>query len=68
MIDPIMLNFLANIFQLADYEMNVQQTSNDELMKHLRLQDSILYDQTHIYLKKIVEQNEEILRLLKKGG
>lgn len=68
MIDPTMLNFLANIFQLADYEMNVQQTSNDELMKHLRLQDSILYDQTHIYLKKIVEQNEEILRLLKKGG
>lgn len=68
MIDPTMLNFLANIFQLADYEMNMQQTSNDELMKHLRLQDSILYDQTHIYLKKIVEQNEEILRLLKKGG
>lgn len=67
MINPDTLNFLANIFQLADYEMNVQQTSNDELMKHLRLQDSILYDQTNIYLKKIVEQNEEILRLLKKG-
>lgn len=67
MIDPNMLNFLANIFQLADYEMNVQQTSNDELMKHLRLQDSILYDQTNIYLKKIIEQNEEILRLLRKG-
>ena len=67
MIDPNMLNFLANIFQLADYEMNVQQTSNDELMKHLRLQDSILYDQTNIYLKKIIKQNEEILRLLRKG-
>lgn len=74
MIDENILNMLANICQLADYQMNVQQLSNDDLMKELIKQDkildyqnNILQDQTNIYLKKIVEQNEEILRLLKKG-
>ena len=67
-----LLNYMANIFQLADFGMNVTQLSNDDLMKHLNKQDKILYEQTNIYLKKIVEQNEliinqnkEIINLLK---
>ena len=68
-----LLNYMANIFQLADFGMNVTQLSNDDLMKHLRSQDKILDEQTNIYLKKIVKQNEliinqnkEIINLLKK--
>ena len=73
------LSILANILQVADFQMNVTQLSNDDLMRHLLEQDKILDtqnkaldDQTNNYLKKIIEQNEiiikqneEIIRLLK---
>ena len=42
--------------------MNVTQLSNDDLMKHLLQQDNVLDDQTNNYLKKIVEQNETIIK------
>lgn len=67
MLDLNMLNVLANLCQLADYQLNTQQLSNDDLMQELIKQDKVLDDQTNIYLKKIIEQNEEIIRLLKKG-
>lgn len=54
------LSVMANFAQLESYRMNVEQISNDELMKYLEHQDQN-------YLKKIVEQNEEIIRLLKGG-
>lgn len=57
----------ANYCQIESYEMNRKQISNDEIMKHILNQDKILDEQTNIYLKKIVEQNEEILKLLKGG-
>lgn len=60
-----MLNRLANLAQIADFTMDLQQLSNDDLMKHLLEQDKILDEQTNIYLKKIVEQNEVIINLLK---
>lgn len=59
------LSTIANLCQLADFQMNVTQLSNDDLMKHLLKQDKVLDEQTNIYLKKIIEQNEEIIRLLK---
>ena len=61
------LNFIANLCQIADFQMNVTQLSNDDLMRHLLKQDKVLDDQTNIYLKKIIEQNEEIILLLKGG-
>lgn len=68
------LSFLANVLQVANFQMNIQEVSNDELLKHLVKQDQVLDEQsnelqiqTNIYLKKIIEQNEEILNLLKKG-
>lgn len=60
------LSRLANIAQLLDFQMNVEQLSNDDLMKHLLKQDKILDEQTNVYLKKIVEQNEEMLKYLRK--
>ena len=56
------LNILANILQVADFQMNVSQLSNDDIMRHLLLQDRVLDDQTNNYLKKIIEQNEKIIQ------
>lgn len=65
-----LLSNLANVLQIANFQMNVQEISNDELMKYLQHQDND-------YLKAIIEQNEliikqnkEIISLLKnnKGG
>lgn len=58
----LFLSVLANVLQIADYQMNISQLSNDDLMKHLLQQDNVLDDQTNNYLKKIVEQNETIIK------
>ena len=58
------LSLIANMCQLMDFQMNVSQLSNDDLMKHLLQQDKILDEQTNIYLKKIIKQNEEIKTIL----
>ena len=62
-----LLSLIANVLQVLNFQMNLEQISNDELFKELRNQDRILDEQTNIYLKKIIEQNNEIINLLKKG-
>lgn len=69
-----LLNYVENWLQILDFQMNTQQLTNEDLMKHLEMQDKILDEQTielqkqtNVYLKKIIEQNEEIINLLKKG-
>ena len=57
-----LLGVLANILQIADFQMNVSQLSNQDIMQHLLLQDRVLDDQTNNYLKKIIEQNEKIIQ------
>lgn len=59
------LAVVSNYCQIQSYEMDKKQISNDELMKHLEYQDMILNEQTNDYLKKIIEQNETIINLLK---
>lgn len=59
------LAILANLCQLASFDMNLTEVSNDTIMKHLFQQDKILDEQTNDYLSKIVKQNEEIISLLK---
>ena len=59
------MSIVANMCQLMDFQMNMTQLSNDDLMRHLIEQDKVLDEQTNIYLKKIIEQNEEIIKLLK---
>lgn len=51
------IGFCIAIFNLQN---NLKQTSNDELLKELKIQDTD-------YLEKIISQNEEILKLLKGG-
>lgn len=54
------LNLIANIFQILDLALNLSQTSNDELMKHLQQQDKMLSEQTNKYLKEILNKLNEI--------
>ncbi len=60
------LELLANTLQIASFQMLQKDASNNDIMKRLQLQDQALSEQTNVYLKKIIKQNEEILNLLKK--
>ena len=65
---------ILNIISIASYllsiqnlQLNQQDLSNNNLNEHLQEQDKILHEQNEKYLNKIIEQNEEILKLLKGG-
>lgn len=53
------LNILSNLLQIKSYEILVNDFNNVDLMKYLKHQDKLL--------DKIIEQNEEIISLLKGG-
>lgn len=57
-----LFGMFANFLQILDYQMNISQLSNDDLMKHLLEQDFVLDDQTNNYLKKIVKQNDILIK------
>ena len=60
-----LLGVLANLLQIENYDLNVTDVKNSELLKELNKQDKMLNEQTNIYLKKILKNQEEIIRLLK---
>lgn len=51
--------------QMLDFWLNIAQVSNDSLMHELQNQDQILNEQNEKYLKKILRNQEEIIKLLK---
>ena len=53
------LELLSNILQIKSYELLVNDFNNNDLMKYLKHQDSLL--------DEIIKQNNEILQLLKGG-
>ena len=53
------LDILSNILQIKSYEILVNDFNNTDLMKYLKHQDEMM--------DKIIEQNQEILNLLKGG-
>lgn len=53
------LTLFSTFLGVMNYSENLRQTSNDELMEELK-------KQTKGYMEKIIEQNEEILSLLRK--
>ena len=59
------LAILANVLQLANYEQNVVQTSNDEIMHELQKQNKEYLNEIKDMLKKIDKrlENLEIERL-----
>ena len=54
------LNICANWAQLQSYDILLKDFNNHDLMEFLQHQDELL--------NKIIEQNEEILKLLKEGN
>lgn len=52
------LNVIANMTQLESYELLKKDANNNDLLRYLQHQDNDL-------LQKIINQNEEILKLLK---
>lgn len=55
---------LMNVFELylsfLNYDLNLEQASNDDILGELKAQNTK-------YFKRIIEQNEEILKLLRDG-
>lgn len=53
------LEILSNVLQIKSYEILVSDFNNNDLMQYLKHQDELL--------DKIIQQNEEIIQLLKGG-
>lgn len=62
-----LLEIISNVLQIASYIMLQKDSSNNNIMQELQLQDKMLSEQTNIYLKNIIRQNEEILENLDKS-
>lgn len=63
---------VLNIISIASYllsiqnlQLNQRDLSNNKLNEHLQEQDKILLEQNEKYLSKIIQQNDELLKLLK---
>lgn len=54
------LTLFSGFLGVLNYTENLKQTSNDELMEELK-------QETNLKLNTIIEQNNEIIRLLKEG-
>ncbi len=51
------LELLSNLLQIKSYQILVEDFNNTDLMKYLEHQDKLL--------NKIIEQNEQIINLIK---
>ena len=54
------LELLTNLLQIKSYEILINDFNNNDLMQYLKHQDDLL--------EKIMNQNEEIIKLLKGGN
>ena len=61
------LNTMANLLQIENYNLNLKDATNTQLNNHLQQQDQILSEEIGKKLDIIIQQNEEIINLLKKG-
>lgn len=53
------LNFFANMLQIMSYNILLHDFNNYDLMEYLKHQDELL--------NKVIDQNEQIIELLKGG-
>lgn len=61
------LNTLANILQVANYEMLLKDANNNDLLRFLEHQDKDLLEKIIQQNEIIIQQNSELLELLKGG-
>ena len=55
------LDKISDILQIINFYLLVQDSTNNELMKHLQDQDNILNEQTNVYLKSISSKLDTLL-------
>lgn len=55
------LDHLSDILQVLNFMLLLQDSTNNELMKHLQEQDNVLNEQTDVYLKGINKKLDMIL-------
>lgn len=62
------LSVISFFIAVLNYQENLKQTSNNELLNELQKQDDLINNQIIDKLNNIELQNKEIITLLKKGG
>lgn len=61
------LSVIANCCQIESYQMLLKDADNNQLMQFLQHQDTDYLETIIDQNKKILQQNEEIINLLKEG-
>lgn len=61
------LSNFANILQLANFSMLLEDANNNDLLKYLQHQDNDLLAKIIKQNEIIIEQNKELLKLMKEG-
>ena len=59
------LNIFSSYLGILNYDMNLKQSTNDDILKELKMQDNIYLKRAVEQNELIIAQNEEIIRLLK---
>lgn len=59
------LDMFSDILQLANFAMLVEDANNNDLLKYLQHQDNDLLATIIKQNEEIIEQNEQILKLMK---
>ena len=55
------MDHLSDVLQIINFMLLIQDSTNNELMKHLQEQDNVLNEQTDVYLKGINKKLDMIL-------
>ena len=61
------LSIISFMISILNYQENLKQTSNNELLKELQKQDEIMTNEIIDRLQTIEKQNKKILNILEGG-
>lgn len=59
------LNIFSSYLGILNYNINLQQSTNDDILKELKMQDTTYLKRSVEQNELIIKQNEEIISLLK---
>lgn len=60
-----LLTILGTLLGILNYQENLKQTSNDDLLEELRHQDNDLFNTVIKQNELIIRQNREMIRMLR---
>lgn len=61
----LLLTLLGTLLGILNYQENLKQTSNDDLLEELRHQDNDLFSTVIKQNELIIRQNREMIRMLR---